>query len=80
MGEVALALMLASVVTASLFLGLRAPKRFSRDPHLDRALTSYSEALGRLRGTFDEADGRPLRHPAADLADYLDRRSDAPRR
>ena len=79
MGELALALALASVVCASVFLGLRRPSDYGRNPRLDRAWTSYDEALDRLRVSFERINGEPARHPVADLADFLDRRSDAPR-
>lgn len=76
MGEIALALALASVVTASLFLGLRASRHDSRDPSLDQAWTSYTEATRRAHGVIDETDGQPV-HPTAALADYLQKRQDA---
>jgi type II secretory pathway pseudopilin PulG len=75
MGEVALAIALMSVVTASLFLGLRSSRDGKRDPRIDNAWTSYSEALQHARRTFDEIDGRSP-HPTAALADYLQKRQD----
>lgn len=70
---------LASVVCASLFLGMRRPNSYSRDPDLDRAWASYNEAVRHARGAFDETDGNPV-HPTAALAEYLEKREDASRR